>query len=226
MSSQRNLIIFDFETSGLDPSTGAEIVQLAAVCVNAWDFEEHHAGRFEMIFKPQNPEKAEKSAIDVIGQDLWVKANTEGVDLKVGLKAFLDWAEKCNDGGKGYTKPILCGYNVLFDYKFLHFYLDKVKLTGKMDDLPWQDKIVDIWALTWLLFENDFTVNSMTLDTVATQMGIKREKTTHDAGEDVLLTVTILQRYMKFFRECNKRMKVIVEPKIESKNENQPTAAL
>jgi len=210
LSSQRTIIVYDLETSGLRVKDGCEIVQLAAKAINYFNFEDHAAGEFCVLLKPQRPEKAHAKAIEVIGKDLWNRALTEGVEPKVGLAHFMEWVNSANDKKKNFTKPILAGHHTWFDYDFLHETLEEKGMCDNRDDMPWQQhKAIDTWMLSWALFEGDRDVNSLTLDAMAEFCDIKRTSGVHDALEDVRITTSVLRRYMKFLRECRRRMKKV-----------------
>ena len=206
MSSPRNIFLYDTETSGLRPEEGAEIVQIAATAINFWDFKPHHAGNFSILLKPNKPEKASQKAIEVIGLDLWNKAINEGVDHKVGLITFCEWVNNLNDQNKDFTKPYMAGHNLLFDYNFTVSELKEYKIISHAGEAPFQEKIIDTWSLAWSLFEGDKTVNNIGLDNLLQLLKIQRSGNVHDAVEDVKLNAVLLERFMKFFRECRKRM--------------------
>lgn len=211
LGSKRNYLVVDTETSGLRPEEGHEIIQIAGIAVNAWDLGIHHAGRFIVLLKPQRPEKADTKAIQILGP-LWERALKEGIDPKVGLQQFHDWAEKVNDGKAGYTKPMLTGHNIPFDDKFLQYASREYKVIKDDQSPPWDYHVVDTWSLMFTLFESDPNVFRFNLDTYLEQLGMARNSTigVHDAAEDVELTYKAFVRTMKFFRECRRRMKITV----------------
>jgi DNA polymerase III alpha subunit (gram-positive type) len=208
MSSPRNIFIFDLETSGLRPEEGAEIVQIACYAMQYWNFEPHHAGTFEIVLKPNHPEKASQAALDVIGLDLWNRALKEGIDQKTGLARCLEWIRNLNDSKKDFNKPLMAGHNVIFDYNFLAYWLKHYKLITHTGEAPYQEKIIDTWTLSWLLFENDSGVTNISLDNMLGLINVQRKGQLHDAVEDVTLNGELLKRYMKFYRECRKRLEI------------------
>jgi DNA polymerase III alpha subunit (gram-positive type) len=208
MANKRNIIVADCETTGLNPEKGCEIVQLSARAINAWNLEDHHAGCFNIILKPQRPDLAEDGALKVIGPKLWDEAQTNGIDPKVGLQQFMSWCEKVNDGKSAYSKPMICGHNIGFDLTFLNYWMIQYGLIKNRDDVPWNYAPLDTMTVCFLLFEADPMVENMKLDTFLKQIGIARSGQFHDSMEDVNLTTQALVRSMKFFRECRKRMRV------------------
>ena len=66
----RNYIVHDLETSSLndpDPLKQGEIVQIAATTLQYHDYSPHINGNFEIVLKPQFPERASPKAIEKIG---------------------------------------------------------------------------------------------------------------------------------------------------------------
>ena len=199
MSNKRNFLIYDLETSGLDPEKGAEIVQIGAMALKYSDYSVHECGSFEIVIKPENPDKADDQAIRVIGNELWTKANDDGVHPKTALRKFYKYIDDLNWSGKYWSAPIRVGFNNnSFDDRFLEFYMRKHKLIGqKKDDQPWSYFSMDLFPLMFSLFGRDELKNNK-LDTFANMLGLARSSNTHDAMEDVEITAKIFQRYMKF----------------------------
>jgi DNA polymerase III alpha subunit (gram-positive type) len=213
MYNQRNFIVYDLETSGLNPEKGAEIVQIAAKSLKYSDYSLHENGTFEILIKPQHPEKASPQAIDVIGDDLWESAKQKGVHPKTGLRKFFNFIESLNWSGKHWSSPIRVGYNnISFDDRFLEYWMKEYGLLGKkQDDQPWSNISLDVYTMLFSLFGRDNLKNNK-LDTFADMFGMARASNTHDAMEDVNITSNIFQRYMKF---ANTQMR----PKLRIKNE-------
>lgn len=200
----RNIIVFDTETTGLDPDSGAEIVQLAATTIDYRDLSKHHIGNFNMYIKPERPEKASKGALDVIG-DVWRKACDSGVDKKFALQKFAEYVESANPKkSSGNSRPILLAHNLPFDMKFLNYELKEKKLPTFKSYHNGLDSI----TLFYFLFESQPDFDRLSLDSVLESMGEKRKFGYHDALEDVELLSNAIIRSMRFLRECSKRMKI------------------
>lgn len=208
-----NFIVFDIETSGRNPKAGHEIVKLTASAVNCWNLADHEAGTFDILLKPNNIEAASDKALQVIG-NLWQSAQDEGIDPKVGLKEFLNWVDSVNDEQKWISRPILVGHNVVkFDVPFLVHWLQEYKLIDEPEEeggdlnLPWHILQLDTWPLMFSLFESDPTMISYNLDSCLSKIGLERKTDKHDSTEDVRLNKELFVRYMKFLRECRKRVR-------------------
>ena len=215
MSNKRNFVIYDLETTGLDPSKGAEIVQIGATTLKYGDYENHENGSFEILVKPMHPEKADDQAIRVIGADLWERAQKEGVHPKTALRKFHRYISEANWSGKFWSAPIRVGFNNnSFDDKFLEYWMTEYKIIGqKKDDHPWAYFSLDVYPLLFSVFGRDNLKNNK-LDTFAEMIGMARSSNTHDAMEDVVITAKMFQRYMKF-SNFQIRPKITIKKEIE-----------
>lgn len=208
MANKANFIVYDTETTGLDPNEGAEIVQIAAVCVDARTLEIDLENSFNSFIKPQNPDKASPEALRVIGP-VWDRALEEGLDPKSVFKKYISWVEDQNSLGQWYSKPIRVGHNVSFDNKMTEYWFEYYGVLNPKK-LPWNFRSVDTQDQMFNLFESDLEMDNYKLDTCCAKIGIGRSSDFHDAYEDVMLTAEIFQRYMKFMRSCRQRIKMSV----------------
>lgn len=223
MSNNRTILVVDCETTGLNPNDGHEITELAAIAINPWNLEPHHVGRFHMYFKPKRPELAGAAVMRVAGPS-FNEACKNGVDPKVGLQAFAEWVRKANDSGKDSTKPLLAGHNHPFDRRFLNYESLEYKIFKKEDDAPWHSNFIDTWSWSLALYENDPSVNGLSLNIVLDKLSMKRTGETHGAMEDTELTTQLLVRYLAFFRRCRKQMRVGTPEEIKKLNNNEAKA--
>lgn len=197
MANNKNFIVFDIETSGLNPNN-AEIVQIAATALKYSDYSEIENGKFSMLIKPQKPNEASKEAIAVIGDHLWNSANNEGLHPKVALRKFKEYIDSMNPTKKFWTAPILVGFNIVnFDIPFIKHHMAEQKILSLDDDAPWSNIQIDMLPLMFSIFGRDGLKNNK-MDTYAELMGMSRATGTHDASEDVDITKKMFQRYMKF----------------------------
>lgn len=207
MANDRHYIVTDTETSGLDPEKGHEIVQLCATAINCYSLEKHPAGTFSVLIKPLTPEKADPKAIEVIGKDLWERAQKEGIEPKVAYERFMKWAASINVEKNFWKKPMWVGFNLKFDFPFVTYMLKKHKLYPEDEfKLPWSFNYFDLYYILYALCETDPDVKNFKLDTLLSKLGLKRKNNTHSAEEDVELTAEAFVRTMKFFRKLSKRV--------------------
>lgn len=203
--NNRNIIIVDTETTGLDPASGHEITQIAGIALEPASFEEITGSAFQLFLKPQFPDKASPKAIEV-AKDSWEKAMAEGIDPKVGLQSFHEWCRKWNAQKKGWSKPFWGGWNTQFDLDMVRYWLKYYKVVT--DNEFEFGNPVDAMTLSFGLFENHPSVKSFRLDNIAEILHMKRELSTHDALEDVRLTATIFRRIMLYNRRVAAKMKI------------------
>lgn len=216
MANNRNFVVFDIETSGLDPEKGAEIVQISAVALKYSDYSEIEGGRFDMLIKPQKPELADKEAINVIGQDLWNNAQKDGLHPKVALRKFKEFLDSVNQTKKFWTSPVLVGFNIVnFDTPFVKNQMLEYKIIDNGDSLPWSNMQLDLSPLMFSIFGRDGLKNNK-LDTYASIIGLSRTGENHNASEDVEITKEMFQRYMKFIN-------FKIRPKINTRNKDETT---
>lgn len=196
--SRRNIIVYDLETSGTNPREGHEIVQIGAIALRYQDYEIIPDSEFNILIKPQFPDKADPKAIDVIGQELWDKANSEGLHPKTSLRKFKEYMIKYNHQNGFWTAPIRAGFNNNgFDNPMLEFWMDYYKIINvKKDDKPWAYISYDLLEFMHVLFLKDNLKNNK-LDTYAELCNVKRSTEHHDALEDCKITAHILQRYLR-----------------------------
>lgn len=201
-------ILFDLETSGLDPDEGAEIVQLSAKAINASTLEYVPVKQLTLLLKPLRPEKASPRAIDVIGKDLWESAQKEGLDPSVALKRLIEWIRQFNPKNNKYNRPIMCGHNIGFDYKFLMKTLLEKKIIKTDDEFPFSTFFqIDTMILLHLFWGHLPDTTDLKLDTLLSITGNQRATANHDAEEDVSKNADALVRILKFMRECQRRMR-------------------
>lgn len=210
--NKRNFVVYDIETTGLDYENGAEIVQIAAVTLNYSDYEiSKSIPDFCVTVQPQSPEKANAKAIQVIGQDLWTKAQNEGMHPKTALRKFREYLAISNPSENPWEYPIIVGYNNCnFDDKFIEFWMRKYKIITSRNDCPWSNIKLDMLPMMFSIFGRDNLKNNK-LDTYAGLLGMKRTAETHDALEDVKITAEMFKRYMSF-------MNFRIRPKIKIAN--------
>lgn len=216
MPNNKNFVVFDIETSGLDPNDGAEIVQIAAVALRYSDYSEIEGGKFNVLIKPQKPELASKEALEIIGNELWENSRSNGLHPKVALRKFKEYLGSVNPTKKFWTAPILVGFNIVnFDIPFIKNQMTMYKVMSSEDDTHWSNLQLDMMPLMFSIFGRDGLKNNR-LDTYASVIGLSRSKDTHDAEEDIEITKEMFQRYMKF-------MNFKIRPKINPKKEENDT---
>lgn len=116
------LLVFDFETTGLEPDDGAEPIELAAVALDPVTLKE--VGRFPArLMKVKHPENASPEALRVNNktiEQIMAAENPEVVfrDFANWAKSFIP-AEDLSLEPRKRRRPLLLGHNVKFDITFL-----------------------------------------------------------------------------------------------------------
>jgi DNA polymerase III alpha subunit (gram-positive type) len=209
--NERNYIVIDLETTGLDPEQ-QDIVQISAKAINASNFEDHPSGHKTWLVKPTNPAAASEEAIRVIGKDLFDKACKDGLNIKVVLEDLVRWVNSVNDSKKRMGNPYFVGHNSKFDWDWLRTTMLRHKVCKTKEDLdkswPFHVNFIDTATLMFVLFESNREVNNYKLDTLLNILGESRTTANHDAEEDVSLTAKAFVRFMKLFRQVNKKMSI------------------
>ena len=160
--------VLDFETTGLDVSRGARIVEVAALRLSRGAVTDH----FLTLVHPGVPIPAEATAVHGI-TDADVAGQPPLADVFPRLAAFL-------------VDAVFAAYNLKFDYSFL---VAAARETGT-DALP--DATVDVLGLA-----RRFTpgVDHYDLDTVARAWGLDNP-TAHRALGDAAVTAELLLLFL------------------------------
>ncbi|QCG88538.1 PAS domain-containing protein [Azospirillum sp. TSH100] len=171
-------VVFDTETTGLSPSTGDEIIQIAAVRVVGGRILTGET--FNTLVDPRRPIPAESVPFHGI---------TDGmVTGKPTIDAVLPQFRSFVSGA------VLVAHNAAFDLKFLKM---KERTAGVAFDCP----VLDTMLLSRMLLGND---GDHTLDGIAERLGIEVVDR-HTALGDSLVTAAVFLRMIEMLRERDVR---------------------
>ena len=166
--------VFDTETTGLDPSSGDEIIQIGAVRV--LNGRLLHAEAFEQLIDPGRPIPMASIPIHGIEQHM-----VEGKPrIQEVLPAFHAYVEG----------TVLVAHNAAFDLRFLELKQEEV---GLRFDQP----VLDTLLLSALVHPNQ---SSHKLESIAERFGIPVIGR-HTALGDAILTAEVLLRLIPLLRE-------------------------
>ena len=166
--------VFDTETTGLEPASGDEIIQIGALrIVNGRLLHQEH---FDQLVDPRCHLKAASIAIHGITDSMLLGQPT--IDLV--LPAFHDF---CAD-------TVLVGHNVAFDMRFLEL---KEAALGVRFDQP----VLDTLLLSAVAHPNQ---QSHSLEAIMQRLGIQMEQR-HNALADATATAQVFMRLLPALAE-------------------------
>ena len=175
------LIVFDFETTGLNatklnPTTGAmephhEAIQVAAVALELRTLKQ--IGAFAASMRPLRPELATQQALNVHGWSLdFLREQAHPGEVS---KVFRSWVNQ-------WRRPIACGYNLDFDMGFLAEWCPGI---------DWNNRRLDVMHLVMAHFFIPGLTKDTKLVTVSKHLDIPHNA--HDALGDVMVTAEVLR---------------------------------
>jgi DNA polymerase III epsilon subunit family exonuclease len=168
------ITIIDTETTGLFPSMGHRVVELAAVRLENGQI----VGEMDRLLNPQRKMDASASRVN----------NIYDADL-VGQPTFLEVAEELlalTDGA------LLVAHNAAFDASFLAMEFHIGRFHGHAVNFP-TNPLPNPWLCTLQLARNYFYFGRNNLTDLARTLGV-RVQNAHRALSDVYTTSAILQR--------------------------------
>jgi CRISPR-associated protein Cas2 len=170
---ERNLCFIDLEFTGLDLSKH-EILSIACVLVNPKNLE--IISEKEWKVKIEHPENIDPQARELIQFDKqdW----SDAISLEDTLISFNEFTNYAT----------LIGFNIAFDWAFLHRDFEKLQIVPKTDY-----HMMDIMVLSYLNFKNKNQPKNLSLRAVAQRLAIKVSDT-HGALTDARATFEIYKK--------------------------------
>lgn len=165
-------VVIDFETTGLYPAQGDEIVELGGIWMEGPEILHTHA--FQALVNPGRRVSPEAFRVHGISD---TELATQPPLLQL-LPAFMTFI-----GDRA-----VVGQNIAFDLGFLTVALERFKLPHL------ENVVLDTRWLSRFLFPS---IKHHSLDAIATRMGLSRPPDRHRAMGDVLLTAQILSRQLE-----------------------------
>ena len=160
---KNNIVVFDIETTGLDPET-CEITEIGAVKIENGEVTE----RFSSFAKPKNPIPFEVQELTNITNDM-VKDAPKIEDVIID---FYNWTRDC----------VISGYNIVgFDLKFIK------KVTNKLG-LPFDNTVIDAYIVAK---QANIHPSNYKLGTVVKTLGLTLTGA-HRAFNDAYATAQVL----------------------------------
>jgi len=176
ISSCKDFVVCDVETTGFSPRYGDRIIEIAYQKYRIHDDELKKIGKTHCFFV--NPGRSIPQVVQELTgiTDAKVKDGVSQSKAKESFKKFLG-------------DNIIVGHNFQFDLRFLNYrFRDKIK----------GDKVVDTLHLSKIYEERKDLDFSNSLDAVATELGVVgRVDGVHSASVDIDITAKIFHRVMK-----------------------------
>tara|TARA_B100000700_G_C14826400_1_gene752466 strand:- start:168 stop:854 length:687 start_codon:yes stop_codon:yes gene_type:complete len=212
----RDIIVFDFETTGQNPYK-CQPTQIAAVAIHARKLELQPGGIFESKMRCiVDDEKAIAAGFDPVeDKALEVTRKTraeiaKGPMPKTVWKKFAQFCDKYNWKGTSFTAPIAAGYNINgYDMPIVE---RLCQAFGPVDEKKGKQKIfnpvftMDVMQHVYCWFENNADVKGYSMDYLRDYFGMPKDNA-HDALQDVKDTANILIKFLKMQRNLSKKIK-------------------
>ena len=175
--TERDLVFFDTETTGLDYDS--ELVEIGLVKARRQSFE--ILAEVDIKILPAHLDRADPESLEIINynQDEW---SAEGMSLKNGLEKFLTYT----------NEAILVGHNLLFDYLKIEQSLWQCQLKGN-----YFYKGLDTFCLGWFLLEGRPEFKTISLRELAEFFKIDRGQA-HRAIDDARTTYQVFMKLMNY----------------------------
>jgi len=167
-------VIFDVETTGLDPKSGDRIIEIAAIRLKAGK----RINEFSFLVNPKRPISASAFEVNHISQDMLKDAP----DSSYVLPKFLDFIRG----------SCLAAYNTSFDLEFINNEIRPLGLS-----LPDGIPIIDILIMARRLLPE---LRRYPLWHVAQNLSIATTQA-HRALFDAILTVNVFNKFMNILKE-------------------------
>jgi len=217
----RNIVVFDFETTGTNPQE-CEPVQVAAVVIDPRNLKFMEDSSFNSMMRPPALDDMEieeymESDADLLSTIKWHAKNQNKTPEEVAQSwkdapsqkevwdCFIKYVDKYNWKGKPWFAPIPAGMNIrgfdLVIYKRLNE-LYHIKM-GPF----WPRDKIDVMDLCFYWFENlPDPPPKYNMDTLREWFGIATEGS-HDALKDVMDCGNLITKFMKLHRSMASRVK-------------------
>lgn len=215
MINRNYIIIYDFETSSINPYK-TQPIQLAAIVIDPRSLEFIPNSEFNSLIQPiwerekqleLELDDIEQKALDVNGKTI-EELKTAPL-LKTVWENFTKYCKNYNISGKKWDAPILSGYNII---GFDNIILKRIaRQYGPWDSErehctlfhPVHD--LDVMKIVFPWFESNYELNSLSMDSLRDYFGMSKENA-HDALQDVKDTGNILIRFLKLHRNIAKNV--------------------
>ena len=213
--NQRDIIVFDFETTGRNPHT-CQPTQIAAVAIHPRKLTLQPGGVFESkmrcIVDDEKAIAAGFSPVEDKALEVTRKTRAEiakGPMPKTVWNKFSQWVNQFNYKGTGWYAPIAAGYNI---NSYDMVIVDRLcKAFGPWDKKKEQQKLfnpiftMDLMQHIYCWFEDNGDATGMSMDYMREFFGMPSDNA-HDALQDVKDTANILIKFLKMQRKMSQKI--------------------
>lgn len=217
-----DIIVFDFETGGLDPEYH-EAIQVAGKAYNARTLEPYPAeagGEFSSLMRPLYPDRLQDRALEVNGitREMLFGDEKKGIspapDQKIVWNSFVQWVNKFNRKRSKFGAPLAAGKNIRdFDLRFAAT-LCKLHCEKKEKTLLFNTRRqVELEDLLFMWFESSQELPNEKMDTLREYFGMSHEGA-HSAIVDCRQTGDLIMRFLRLHRDLKSRKNKEGEPMI------------
>lgn len=201
---KNDIMVFDFETGGLDCKKH-EPVSIGAKVYNGKTLEPYpeESGEFYSLMKPVNFDNLDPKAMAV--NKITRQELEKAPDQQLVIKNFVEWAKQFNPKSGARTAPVAAGKNVPFDKGFLDEALNrwykKPPIIMNFDN----KSIIDLERQWFQWFENESDPPDQRMDTLRPWLGLETDGA-HNALVDCRQTGAVIMRILQLHRNLQKKI--------------------
>lgn len=208
--NNNTIIVFDFETGGLDTGS-TEPIEIAAIAINPRDLNPILGGKFYSLCKPTDWGIVSDEALKINGKTR--EQLQKAPEQSVVWESFVKFIKQYNPRkGSNITAPIPGGKNIRgFDLPIFNRLCRKYKFVdGKgIENVFNRRKVYDLEDFIEIWFEGSNELPNQKMDTIREYFGMSTDNA-HEAMTDTVQTAQLIIRFMKLHRNTF--------PKINFKN--------
>ena len=196
IKNNSHLVIFDFETTGLD-TTKCQPYEIAAKIYNERSLEPIPNAEFVMLCRPSKDCTIEEESLKITG----VKREDieKASPIEIVYPKFIEWLLKYNPEQSKWTAPIACGHNInRFD---ILIHRNMMLKFGKKYKYSFNEMhTIDLMDLARLFFSNTNEITAYNLNALRQFFGIPTEGA-HRALKDVEDAGWMITKLLRFQRK-------------------------
>lgn len=221
MGLDRSVIIFDFETDGLDVNT-CNPVELAAIAIDLRNLQIIPDSEFSVFICPDDVDKPDyiKNHYQTIKwhadlhkttpKDIVACWKKKGIKEKIAWEMFMEYCKKYRLGTKYNQSPLPGGQNIVnFDIPILNRLCAKYKTSSPFPKIHGTRDNFDLMNIApfWFLFSSNPPEN-FKLDTMRDYFGMSK-KGAHEAITDVRQCSELIIKFLHLYKTLTPRIEML-----------------